>query len=36
MIKEYKHLIKLQRLPMEQMYLECVSEMLSKTKWCAN
>ena len=24
MIKEYKHLIKLQRFPMEQMYLKCV------------
>ena len=24
MIKEYKHLIKLQRFPMEQIYLKCV------------
>ena len=24
MIKEYKHLIKLQSFPMEQMYLKCV------------
>ena len=24
MIKEYKHMIKLQRFPMEQMHLKCV------------
>ena len=24
MMKEYKHLIKLQRFPMERMYLKCV------------
>ena len=32
MIKEYRHLIKLQRFFMEQMHLKCENEMLSKDK----
>ena len=34
MIKEYKHLIKLQRFPMKQMYFKvCENEMLFKNKF---